>query len=65
MLLYLVIHYNNTYNILNGYKTKGEDGTIAKINLTKVILFRDINNIHDTKKLENTIFHEKPKKGCN
>jgi hypothetical protein len=36
-------------------KTKGEDGTIAKINLTIVVLYRDINNIHDNKKLENTI----------
>ena len=36
-------------------KTKGEDGKIAKINLTIVILYRDINNIHDNKKLENTI----------
>ena len=43
-------------------KTKGEDGTIAKINLTIVVLFRDINNIHDTKKAENTILelHESP-----
>jgi hypothetical protein len=36
-------------------KTKGEDGTIAKINLTIVVLFRDVNNIHDTKKIEDTI----------
>jgi hypothetical protein len=36
-------------------KIKGEDGKIAKINLTIVVLFRDINNIHDTKKIENTI----------
>ena len=36
-------------------KIKGEDGKIAKINLTIVVLYRDINNIHDTKKIENTI----------
>ncbi len=31
-------------------KTKGVDGTIPKINLTIVVLYRDVNNIHDTKK---------------
>jgi hypothetical protein len=29
-------------------KTKGEDGSIPKINLTIVVLYRDVNNVHDT-----------------